>query len=233
MEKVTAIVLAAGQGKRMKSSVSKQYMLLKGKPVLYYSLKAFENSHVTEIIVVVGKEDISYVKEDIVKFYGFRKVTWVVEGGSERYLSVLSGLNAMKDTDYVLVHDGARPLITTNTINTVITEVKEKKACIVGVASKDTVKISTPDGVVASTPDRKQVYMIQTPQAFEYSILREAYDSLASYQGALITDDAMVVEGLNKYPVYLVQGEYTNIKITTPEDMIFAEALLSEYQDFI
>lgn len=232
MEKVTAIVLAAGQGKRMNSSVSKQYMLLKDKPVLYYSLEAFENSFVTEIIVVVGKDDIAFVKEDIIKFYGFRKVTHVVEGGSERYLSVLNGLNIMKDTDFVLVHDGARPLIKTNTINTVISEVKEKKACIVGVASKDTVKISNKDGIVESTPDRKQVYMIQTPQAFEYAILREAYDNLDSYSGAMITDDAMIVECLNKYPVYVVQGEYTNIKITTPEDLIFAEAILEKHQDY-
>ncbi|ABX40740.1 2-C-methyl-D-erythritol 4-phosphate cytidylyltransferase [Lachnoclostridium phytofermentans] len=233
MEKVTAIVLAAGQGKRMKSSVSKQYMLLKDKPVLYYSLKAFENSLVTDIIVVVGNDEISYVKEEIIKPYGFRKVTHVVEGGSERYLSVLNGLNKIKDSDYVLVHDGARPLIKTNTINTVISEVEEKKACIVGVASKDTVKISTHDGIIDSTPDRNQVYTIQTPQAFEYSILREAYDNLASYQGAMITDDAMIVECLNRYPIYLVQGEYTNIKITTPEDLIFAEAILREHQDFI
>jgi len=148
-------------------------------------------------------------------------------------LSVLNGLNRINDTDYVLVHDGARPLIKTNTINTVISEVKEKKACIVGVASKDTVKISTHEGVIDCTPDRKQVYMIQTPQAFEYSILREAYDNLASYQGAMITDDAMIVECLNKYPIYLVQGEYTNIKITTPEDLIFADAILKEYQDVI
>lgn len=231
MEKVTAIVLAAGQGKRMKSSVSKQYMLLRDKPVLYYSLKAFENSLVTDIIVVVGKDDTSYVKEEIIKPYGFHKVTHVVEGGSERYLSVLNGLNKIKNSNYVLVHDGARPLIKTNTINTVISEVKEKKACIVGVASKDTIKISIHDGVIDSTPDRKQVYMIQTPQAFEYSILREAYDNLASYQGAMITDDAMIVECLNKYPIYLVQGEYTNIKITTPEDLIFADAILREYQD--
>lgn len=231
MEKVTAIVLAAGQGKRMKSSVSKQYMLLRDKPVLYYSLKAFENSLVTDIIVVVGKDDTSYVKEEIIKLYGFHKVTHVVEGGSERYLSVLNGLSKIKDSNYVLVHDGARPLIKTNTINTVISEVKEKKACIVGVGSKDTVKISIHDGVIDSTPDRKQVYMIQTPQAFEYSILREAYDNLASYQGAMITDDAMIVECLNKYPIYLVQGEYTNIKITTPEDLIFADAILREYQD--
>ena len=232
MEKVTAIVLAAGQGKRMNSSVSKQYMLLKDKPVLYYSLEAFENSLVTEVIVVVGKDDIAFVKEDIIKFYGFCKVTHVVEGGSERYLSVLNGLNIMKDTDFVLVHDGARPLIKTNTINTVISEVKEKKACIVGVASKDTVKISIKDGIVESTPDRKQVYMIQTPQAFEYAILREAYDNLDSYSGAMITDDAMIVECLNKYPVYVVQGEYTNIKITTPEDLIFAEAILEKHQDY-
>ncbi|HCL03716.1 MAG TPA: 2-C-methyl-D-erythritol 4-phosphate cytidylyltransferase, partial [Lachnoclostridium phytofermentans] len=102
MEKVTAIVLAAGHGKRMKSSVSKQYMLLRDKPVLYYSLKAFENSLVTDIIVVVGKDDISYVKEEIIKPYGFHKVAHVVEGGSERYLSVLNGLNRINDPDYVL-----------------------------------------------------------------------------------------------------------------------------------
>lgn len=232
MEKVTAIVLAAGQGKRMKSSVSKQYMLLKDKPVLYYSLRAFENSVVTEIIVVVGKDDISYVTEDIIKRFGFYKVTHVIEGGAERYLSVLNGLNVIKGADYVLVHDGARPLIKTNTINNVISEVKEKKACIVGVASKDTVKLSAIDGVIDSTPARNQVFMIQTPQAFEYSILREAYDNLSSYHGSMITDDAMIVEGLNKYPIYLVQGEYTNIKITTPEDLIFAEALMTKHDDF-
>ena len=232
MEKITAIILAAGQGKRMNSSVSKQYMLLKDKPVLYYSLAAFENSLVTEVIVVVGKDDISYVKEEIIKPYGFRKVTHVVEGGSERYLSVLSGLNEINTTDYVLVHDGARPLIKANTINTVISEVIRKKACIVGVPSKDTVKLSSRDGVIDSTPEREHVYMVQTPQAFEYSILKEAYDNLGSYHGAVITDDAMIVECLNKYPIHLVQGEYTNIKLTTPEDIVIAEALLKESIDF-
>lgn len=228
MEKVCAIVLAAGQGRRMKSAVMKQYLLLKDKPVLYYSLKAFEESHITDVVVVVGKDEIDYVTTEIIQKYGFSKVSKVVPGGEERYLSVQCGLNAMKMADYVLIHDGARPLIKATTINHVIDAVKEKKACIISVPSKDTVKIVNEEGMVRDTPNRNQVYLIQTPQAFSTSILLEAYDNLERKSGNAITDDAMIVEMLGKYPIYVVEGEYTNIKITTPEDMIIAEALLEE-----
>lgn len=228
MEQVTAIILAAGQGKRMNSDVQKQYMLLKDKPVLYYSLKAFEESKVDSVILVVGEQEVNDVREQLVRRYQFHKIQAVISGGAERYLSVYCALQQLKDTNYVLIHDGARPLVTVELINQVTEEVKLYQACIVGVPSKDTVKLVNHDKIVIATPERNNVWLIQTPQAFSYSLIKQAYDSLMETGEYNVTDDAMVLERSNSTPIHIIQGSYDNIKITTAGDIIVAEALLTK-----
>ncbi len=229
----TAIVLAAGQGKRMQSKIQKQYLLLADKPVLYYSLKAFEDSFIDHIILVVGKGEEEYCRKEIVEKYGFAKISAIVEGGRERYHSVANGIKAISvPTDYVFVHDGARPFITTEILERALKQVKVTDACVVGMPVKDTVKISDEDGFVEMTPPRARVWQVQTPQVFSYQVIASAYNKLIEQeqqlveQGVFVTDDAMVVEYFEKKKVKLVEGSYQNIKITTPEDLNVAESFL-------
>ena len=232
MEKYTAIVLAAGVGKRMNSKIQKQYMLLGGKPVLFYALDAFEKSRVDEIILVVGKGEIEYCRKEIVEKYKFHKVTKIVEGGKERDHSVYEGLKAIDTADYVLIHDGARPFINQQILVHAIEAVKQYQACVVGMPVKDTIKITTEDGFSKETPERKHVWMIQTPQCFSYSLIFDAYQKMLQNEDATITDDAMVLEKVKGLPVKMVEGSYRNIKITTPEDLLVAEAYLGDiFQD--
>ena len=226
-EKNTAIVLAAGQGKRMHSKIQKQFLKIQGYPVLYYSLRCFQESPlIQDIILVTGEDALSYCKEEIVKKYGFTKVSNVIAGGKERYDSVYSGLCACKDCRYVLIHDGARPFITEEIIERGLEKVKETGACVVGMPSKDTIKLSDAEGYVKETPDRKCVWTIQTPQIFSYALIREAHDSIRKKDMSKITDDAMVIEHETGVKVALAEGSYQNIKITTPEDLYIAEAFL-------
>lgn len=227
-DRITAIVLAAGQGKRMNSKVAKQYLLLKNKPVLYYSLKSFEESDVDEIILVVGQGEIEYVREHIIQFYQFKKVINIVEGGKERYHSVYNGLNAISKTSYVLIHDGARPFVTNDIIDRVIESVIKSRACIVGMPVKDTIKIADKDGLVLETPSRENLWMIQTPQAFEFDLIKKAYDIIMKEDNIQVTDDAMVLERSLNYPIKLIEGSYQNIKITTPEDIKIGDIFMSE-----
>lgn len=226
MEKTTAIILAGGQGKRMNSAVAKQYLLLEGKPVLYYSIQAFQNSEVDEIIIVTQQGEEQYVNDAIVTPYQFDKVKKIVAGGKERYHSVFNGLKAINCTNYVLIHDGARPFINSTVIHDSIQCVKKKKACVVGVQTKDTIKIVNNDQIVVDTPNRSDVWLVQTPQAFEYNLIRHAYEMLMQQKEITVTDDAMVMEKMLHYPIHMVQGSYDNIKITTPEDIGFAESII-------
>lgn len=229
MKKYTAIVLAAGQGKRMKSKVQKQYLLIKGKPVLYYTLRAFEQSPlVSEIVLVTGKEEIEYCRKEIVENYGFKKVSKITEGGKERYHSVYEGLKAAVGTDYVLIHDGARPFVDEELLERVCTAVEEYGACVAGMPVKDTIKIADEAGFAAQTPDRRKVWQVQTPQAFEYPLIRSAYDRLLEEEPEGITDDAMVLETMTEHRVKLVEGSYRNLKITTPEDLEIAAVFCGE-----
>lgn len=225
-----AIVLAGGRGSRMKSSVPKQYMEVAGFPLLYYALKAFEDSdEIDEIIVVAGAKDIDYCRCSIVEKYGFKKVKSIVEGGNERYNSVYNGLCALKDIDYVLIHDGARPMVSERIIHSNIEAVCKYKACVTAVQSKDTVKLSRADKTVKETPDRTNVWLAQTPQTFSYELIKEAYDKLmADETSHTITDDAMVVETFTNKPVYLVDGTYENIKVTTPKDLMVIQHFVGE-----
>lgn len=223
-KKHTAIVLAAGKGSRMQSAVPKQYLELCGKPVLYYSLAAFEESFVDEIILVTGKDDISYCKEQIVERYGFQKVTKIIAGGAERYLSVYQGLLAAEEADYIYIHDGARPFVDAAILSDAKACVEQYQACVAGMPVKDTIKIVDAEDFAKETPERKYVWQVQTPQVFSYALVREAYDMLMEDRDAYsVTDDAMVVETMLNYPVKLFQASYKNIKITTPEDLQIAE----------
>lgn len=231
--KTAAIVLAAGSGSRMHSDIKKQYMEINKRPLIYYALKAFEDSFTDEIVLVVSPGDIDYCKTEIVDRYGFTKVKRIVEGGKERYDSVRLGLHGVsKDADYVMIHDGARPFVTEDIMRRSIDAAIEHRACVVGMPVKDTIKISDSNGFAADTPDRKLLWMVQTPQTFDYKLILSLYDQLElrkeeiKEKGISITDDAMVVETFSDIKVKLVEGSYNNIKITTPEDIGFAEAIL-------
>ena len=230
--KTSAILLAAGSGKRMGGSVKKQFMLLKDKPLLYYPMKVFEESFIDEIVVVCSPDDEDFIRDEIISKYGFKKISKLVPGGKERYDSVLCGLNAIEDCDYVFIHDGARPMIDIETLKRGSEAVQKYDACVIGVPSKDTVKIADEDNRVVSTPQRSLVWNIQTPQIFRFSLIKEAYTDVVgrageySEQGISITDDAMVLELFNGHEIRLVEGSYRNIKVTTPEDIILAEAFL-------
>lgn len=231
--KNVAIVLSAGRGTRMNSDVPKQYMELEGKPVLYYSLKAMEDSFIDEIILVAGADDISYCKEEIVAKYNLSKVKAVVAGGKERYHSVWNGLRCVADADYVFIHDGARPALKEDVLLRALDGAKECDACVVGVPVKDTIKIVDEEGLVTETPPRNRMFQVQTPQVFKYPLIRSAYERLQKEETALlekgvaITDDAMVVELLTDTKVKIVMGSYENIKITTPEDLVLARRLIN------
>ena len=228
-EKNTAIVLAAGQGKRMNSRIQKQFLEIDHRPVLYYSLECFQKSPlIQDIILVTGEEMISYCKKEIVERYNFTKVTKVIAGGKERYDSVYQGLLACEDCDYVFIHDGARPFVTEAMLERGVFGVQETGACAIGMPSKDTIKISDKERFVQSTPDRSRVWSVQTPQIFAYSLIRSAHESLRRKDMTGVTDDAMVVEQESGVGIRLVEGSYQNIKITTPEDLDVAEVFLKK-----
>lgn len=233
----TAIVLAAGQGKRMGTSVQKQYIELEGRPVIYYTLKTFQESEIIDdIILVVGKGQIPYVQEEIVENYRFMKVSAIVEGGKERYDSVWQGLQALRTaTDrlsgnleeaYVFIHDGARLFVDEAILRRGYDTVISHRACVAGMPSKDTVKLVDNDTFAVQTPQRKFVWAVQTPQVFETSLIIEAYSKLMREEYINVTDDAMVVEQMMDVPVKLFEGSYKNIKITTPEDLEVAKVFL-------
>ncbi|MGN0335710.1 MAG: 2-C-methyl-D-erythritol 4-phosphate cytidylyltransferase [Lachnospiraceae bacterium] len=221
--KNVAIVLAAGQGRRMKSRVQKQYLLIEDKPVLYYSLNVFEQSPlISEIILVTGAEDREYCRREIVEKYGFTKVTKITAGGKERYHSVFEGLKAIETADYVYIHDGARPFADEEMLERAQEAVQSCGACAVGMPVKDTIKIADREGYAAQSPDRRFVWSVQTPQVFSFDLIKGAYTKLMENEMEGITDDAMVVESMTDHRVKLVEGSYKNIKITTPEDLEIA-----------
>lgn len=233
----TAIVLAAGQGKRMGTSVQKQYIELNGEPLICYPLRVFQQSAlIDEIILVAGSGQVSYVRDEIVKKYDFNKVSAVTEGGKERYDSVRQGLKAMmqgrnfaeQTPGYVFIHDGARPFVDEEIIQRGYECVKRYHACVAGMPSKDTVKLANEEGFAVKTPERKYVWIVQTPQVFEASLIIEAYSRLEGQECINVTDDAMVVEKMLGAEVKLFEGSYENIKITTPEDLKIARAFLKK-----
>lgn len=231
----TAIVLAAGQGKRMGISVQKQYIELDRHPLIYYTLQTFEDSRVIDdIVLVVGPGQEDYVYQEIVRKYYFTKIKAIVPGGKERYDSVWNGLKVIKSgalgeaagKGYVFIHDGARIFADEEILERGYETVEKYRACVAGMPSKDTVKLTDEEGFAKETPDRKYVWTIQTPQVFEAALITEAYSRLMEREHSEVTDDAMAVEKTMEVPVKLFEGSYRNIKITTPEDLEIARVFL-------
>ena len=236
------IVLAGGKGSRMQSDIPKQYMELLGKPLLYYSLKAFEESDVDSVVLVTVAGEEEYCRNELVERFGFTKVIGIVAGGAERYASVWNGLQYLKQQaesgyyeseipDTVLIHDGARPLVTTELINRMVTETEHYGACVAGMPVKDTIQMTDEGGVITLTPKRDSLWTAQTPQSFEFSLVYESYRLLMEEPEISVTDDAMVVGIYHDIPIQMVRGSYTNIKVTTPEDLILAEAFLMKRRE--
>lgn len=226
MMKADAVIVAAGKGHRFIEGRKKQYFSLGGKPVLAHTLHPFNAcSLVRRILVVVGQEDLDYCLKEIVEKYGYNKVLKIVPGGEQRQESVKKGLDALpKNAQIVLIHDGVRPFVTQEMIEESVRSASRVGAVVIATPVKDTIKMTSPAGTVLRTLERESLWQAQTPQTFQASIIRKAYQK-ATEDGYVGTDDASLVERLGQ-EVHLLPGSYNNIKITTPEDLILANLLL-------
>ncbi|MEH7386586.1 2-C-methyl-D-erythritol 4-phosphate cytidylyltransferase [Bacillus sp. JJ1521] len=221
------VIPAAGSGKRMNAGKNKQFIELKSIPVIIHTLRVFEHDPMCSgIILVVNKEEQSIFQE-LLQTHNIEKVVTFIQGGSERQYSVYNGLQAVKNTDIVLVHDGARPFLKQKHVHELVNIAAEKGAAVLAVPIKDTIKRASRDSYVEETVERSSLWAIQTPQAFHVSILQEAHE-LAKKEDYLGTDEASLVERIPKQ-VYIVKGDYLNIKLTTPDDLVFAEAILQNW----
>jgi 2-C-methyl-D-erythritol 4-phosphate cytidylyltransferase len=213
-------------GKRMGASINKQYLLLAGKPILAHTLESFQRAEfIDEIWLVVPVEEIDFCRAEVVEKFGFDKVRRIVAGGAERQNSVLNGLRAIDTAadDIILIHDGVRPFVTPAILRHCIEIAAVHDGALTAVPAKDTIKVVR-DACSVATPPRETLWLAQTPQAFRYGIIRTAHEQ-AELEGFLGTDDASLLERLGK-KVHIVIGDYRNIKITTPEDLVLAEAIL-------
>ena len=221
---VSAIILAGGKGKRMGKDISKQFILVKDKPIIYYTIKKFSDCKlIDEIILVLPKDEIEYCKKEVLEKYSL-KVDKIIEGGKERQDSVYNGLKALKNTDIVLIHDGARPKVSEKIILEGIENAKKYGAAAPGVMPKDTIKVKDELSFSKETLKRESLIAIQTPQVFKKDIIVKCHERVRE-DNISVTDDTMVVEKYG-YKVYLYDGDYTNIKVTTPEDLILCEYLV-------
>lgn len=227
MVELGVVIPAAGHGKRMGASINKQFIPLSGRPILAHTLSLFEASeHVAEIVIVGSQEDLGTLR-DLVQEQGFKKVSSITLGGKERQESVFAGVKALSPViQRVAVHDGARPLLTLEELNRFFTEAEESSAAIMATPVKDTIKRVDSQGKVLETPPRETLRAVQTPQVFDRALLEKAHGK-AVRAGYLATDDAGLVEWLG-YPVQVLNGSLENIKITTPEDLTFAESILAK-----
>lgn len=245
-KRTAAIILAAGRGTRIGGDTPKQYMMIGKYPLIYYSLKAFSDSFVDEIILVCPDEDRERCTFDIVEKYGFAKVKSVVAGGRERYHSVYNGLRAIRCLDegdnrepcsIVFIHDGARPFVNNEIIERSYECALKYSAAVTAVPAKDTVKLADPDGFAVETMRRDLVWNVQTPQVFDFYEVYEAYSRLIESEhelekkGIVVTDDAMVLELFSDRRVKFSMGDHRNIKVTTPEDLEIARALIKELEE--
>jgi 2-C-methyl-D-erythritol 4-phosphate cytidylyltransferase len=218
---IGVVIAAAGQGKRMGGPVKKQFIELGGKPVLLHTLELFSGlEYIKEMIVVTAEEDVAQTQALVSNYPDVR----VIPGGAERQDSVYQGLCKLGACEYVLIHDGARPFLSRPTLEKLIETMRVKRAAILAVPVKDTIKRTDDAGVVMDTPPRKSLWAVQTPQAFALSDIIAAHER-ARQEGFLGTDDASLIERMGQ-DVHVVEGEYTNIKLTTPEDLVFGEAIL-------
>lgn len=225
---IGVVIPAAGIGKRMNSTTPKQFLTLSGEPILLHTLKIFEHhEEITEIVVVANVESQSFVIELLTK-NKIQKVKNVVVGGKERQDSVYQGVLATT-TDMVLIHDAVRPFVSANALSRLIGAMREGlSAATLAVPVKDTIKRVSKYSVVQETLERDDLWSIQTPQAFTKSLLLAAHQN-AFDKNIVATDDAMLIEMLGE-KVYVVEGEYTNIKITTPDDILIGETILARHR---
>ncbi|MGX9136481.1 2-C-methyl-D-erythritol 4-phosphate cytidylyltransferase [Rummeliibacillus sp. JY-2-4R] len=219
------ILPAAGSGKRMAAGVNKLFLELQRKPILIHTLEVFQQDEACKGIWLAVKPDERPYIEELLAKYNITKVKALPEGGAERQYSVNACVKKIEDGKIVLVHDAARPFITIPIIHKLVEVAQYKGAAIAGVRAKDTMK-RVKDGIIEETVDRSSLWMIQTPQAFEFQVLKSA-EQLAEEDEFLGTDEAMLVERLGQ-SVYVVESSYENVKITTKEDLVFGEAILSK-----
>ncbi|MDB2152994.1 2-C-methyl-D-erythritol 4-phosphate cytidylyltransferase [Clostridium butyricum] len=221
---VSAIVLAGGRGKRMGSVQSKQYIDLNGKPILYYTLNHFiNNKNIDKVILVIPEDELEFCRNEVLDKYNL-KIDSIAFGGKERQDSVYNGLKKADGSDIVLIHDGARPFVSERIIEEGIKYAGMYGAAAPGVMPKDTIKVKNQESFSLETPDRNNLVAVQTPQVFDYNIIFGCHKKVKE-KHLDVTDDTMVVEIFGN-DVYLYEGEYTNIKITTPEDLILAQYLV-------
>ena len=222
--KVAAIVVAAGEGKRM-GGLDKMFALLGGKPILARVTETFQKCRlIDQIVLVVNEKNIEKIRK-LVAENGWLKVSDVCAGGRRRQDSVAAGLKKIRDEEWVVIHDGARPLVTTDLIERGLEAAKETGASVAAVPVTDTIKAAGDDGIVHQTLPRQNLMAVQTPQVFRIDIIRKAYRQASGD----VTDDASLVEQAG-YKVKLYPGSYDNIKITTPDDLAIAEALWGKYE---
>ena len=228
--KISLIIPAAGVGSRMKSEINKQYLLLGDKPVLAHTINKFHDlSEIDEIIIVAAEDEIDFCRSQVVEKYGFKKVKKIVAGGSQRQESVHKGLlEVQKDSDYVIIHDGARPFLKEEDIKNFIIELKKQEALVMAVPEKNTIK-KVADSFIIHTISRENVWEIQTPQGFRRDLLDLAFKE-AKGKYHLYTDDSSLVEEL-QVPVKIFMGNYLNIKITAPEDLALGNAILGMFKE--
>ena len=227
MGKNYAVIVAAGKGARMGNSLSKQFVEIHNKPLLHYTLKAFMDCNIIDnIVLVVSKQEMDFCRTEILYKYNFEERLILVEGGTQRQESVYNGLKVINNCDIVLIHDGARPMVNKRIIEEGIKYANIYGACACGVRPKDTIKVKDHKGFSVSTLDRDNLIAVQTPQCFKYNIIMECHEKL-KMQKVTVTDDTMTV-GKYGYKVFLYEGDYENIKITTPEDLLIVERLLEK-----
>lgn len=219
------ILPAAGSGKRMAAGCNKLFLELCQKPILIHTLEVFQQDvDCKGIWLAVKPEERQYI-ETLLETHHITKVKALPDGGSERQYSVHNCVKKVEEGKIVLVHDAARPFITIPIIHKLVQAAHTKGAAIAGVRAKDTMK-RVKDGVIEETVDRSSLWMIQTPQAFDFEVLKRA-EQQADKDHFLGTDEAMLVERLGQ-SVYMVESSYENVKITTKEDLVFGEAILSQ-----
>ena len=222
----TGLVIAAGGiGKRLKSSTKKQFLELSGKPVLWWTLKPFLETRKFNSIVVVVPED---EKNSAKSIFSGNSIIKVVSGGKERYHSVYNGLISLPDdTEYVLIHDGVRPFIKKSIIVKMINSLKTNDALTAGIPVKDTI-VTAGESLIDEYADRDKMWLIQTPQAFKYSLILDAYE-FAFKTGVFGTDDTSLVKNIGQ-KVRLITSDYLNIKITSPEDFEHAKLIIKDFK---